>query len=133
MHFMLPACAYLLTQAEFVQVLATECEIEEEYLVNNLQKRIGKLHQEKTQLEQSLGVLQRKVISNARLNHTIRSSRNTASRVLHSCRLSGGSSHASSTSQAFHCCSMQVTLSFNRTQQEHILIMLRCEFCYGGL
>ena len=58
--------AYMLTQAGFVQVLATECEIEEEYLVNNLQKRIGKLHQEKTQLEQSLGVLQRKVISNAR-------------------------------------------------------------------
>ena len=31
--------------------------------MNNLQKRIGKLHQEKTQLEQSLGVLQRKVMS----------------------------------------------------------------------
>ena len=43
------------------QNLATECEIEEEYLVNNLQKRIGKLHLEKGQLEQSLGHLQRKV------------------------------------------------------------------------
>ena len=46
--------------------------------MNNLQKRIGKLHQEKTQLEQSLGVLQRKVISGARLNCTVCSSRNTA-------------------------------------------------------
>ena len=43
------------------QNLATECEIEEEYLVNNLQKRIGKLHLEKGQLEQSLSLLQRKV------------------------------------------------------------------------
>lgn len=42
-------------------MLATECEIEEEYLVNNLQKRIGKLHLEKSQLEESLGLLQRKV------------------------------------------------------------------------
>ena len=59
-------------------MLATECEIEEEYLVNNLQKRIGTLHQEKTQLEQSLGVLQRKVLSSARLNHITCSSRKTA-------------------------------------------------------
>lgn len=44
-----------------MQNLATECEIEEEYLVNNLQKRIGTLHLEKGQLEQSLGLLQRKV------------------------------------------------------------------------
>ncbi len=50
-----------------LQNLATECEIEEEYLVNNLQKRIGKLHMEKTQLEQSLGVLQRKVSPNLSL------------------------------------------------------------------
>lgn len=50
-----------------VQNLATECEIEEEYLVNNLQKRIGKLHTEKTQLEQILGVLQRKVSINLSL------------------------------------------------------------------
>ena len=65
-----------------VQVLATECEIEEEYLVNNLQKRIGKLHQEKAQLEQSMGVLQRKVISSARLNHTVCSSCNALLRRL---------------------------------------------------
>ena len=60
--------------------------------MNNLQKRIGKLHQDKTQLEQSLGVLQRKVISSTRLTHTICSSRNTAwaSRIHVG---SGGSSH----------------------------------------
>ncbi len=53
--------AVLLICDAIVQNLATECEIEEEYLVNNLQKRIGKLHLEKGQLEQSLGHLQRKV------------------------------------------------------------------------
>ena len=51
----------LLTSGTQAQNLASECEIEEEYLVNNLQKRIGKLHLEKSQLEQSLGNLQRKV------------------------------------------------------------------------
>ena len=44
-----------------VQVLATEVELEEEYLVNNLQKRMTKLHLEKTDLEKTLEQQRRKV------------------------------------------------------------------------
>ncbi len=44
------------------QVLATEVEQEEEYLVNNLQKRMGKLNLEKTELEKELEKLHRKVL-----------------------------------------------------------------------
>lgn len=43
------------------QVLATEVEQEEEYLVNTLQKRMGKLNLEKTELEKELDKLNRKV------------------------------------------------------------------------
>ena len=46
-----------------MQVLATEVEQEEEYLVNTLQKRMGKLHLEKSELEKALEKLERKVIA----------------------------------------------------------------------
>jgi hypothetical protein len=42
-------------------VLATEVEQEEEYLVNNLQKRMSKLHLEKAELERTLDQQRRKV------------------------------------------------------------------------
>ncbi len=44
-----------------LQVLATEVEQEEEYLVNNLQKRMSKLHLEKAELERTLDQQRRKV------------------------------------------------------------------------
>lgn len=44
-------------------MLATEVEQEEEYLVNNLQKRMGKLNLEKAELEQELEKLNRKVLA----------------------------------------------------------------------
>ena len=44
-----------------LQVLVTEVEQEEEYLVNNLQKRMDKLHQEKLELEKTLEQQRRKV------------------------------------------------------------------------
>ena len=47
--------------AAHLQVLATEVEQEEEYLVNNLQKRMSKLHLEKTELEKTLDQQRRKV------------------------------------------------------------------------
>lgn len=47
--------------AAYVQVLATEVEQEEEYLVNNLQKRMSKLHLEKSELEKTLEQQRRKV------------------------------------------------------------------------
>ena len=44
-----------------LQVLVTEVEQEEEYLVNNLQKRMDKLHLEKQELEKTLEQQRRKV------------------------------------------------------------------------
>ena len=44
-----------------LQVLVTEVEQEEEYLVNNLQKRMDKLHLEKLELEKTLEQQRRKV------------------------------------------------------------------------
>ena len=101
---MLPLCLSADCKLGCLQVLATECEIEEEYLVNNLQKRIGKLHQEKTQLEQSLGVLQRKVISIAELRHTMCSSQSTLLRHLVFMKCTVGA--AALQLLTFHCCSM---------------------------
>ena len=53
-------CPEMLQASAVRQVLATEVEQEEEYLVNNLQKRMGKLNLEKTELEKELEKLHRK-------------------------------------------------------------------------
>ena len=55
-----PSCASAICLRLVRQVLATEVEQEEEYLVNNLQKRMGKLNLEKTELEKELEKLHRK-------------------------------------------------------------------------
>ena len=50
------------TELIHAQVLATEVEQEEEYLVNNLQRRMGKLNLDKAELEKELEKLNRKVL-----------------------------------------------------------------------